>query len=107
MTIKILNLYAGIGGNRKLWTRDITSPCLTMIPGRAVRYGLIFSSQIPATFPFPNSRLEYLNQHKVYILMIISNTMRYEDLKMRMIEEGALEREPTAEEIVEELELKE
>jgi DNA (cytosine-5)-methyltransferase 1 len=23
MTIKILNLYAGIGGNRKLWTGDI------------------------------------------------------------------------------------
>jgi len=32
MTLKILNLYAGIGGNRKLWTGDIEVSAIENVP---------------------------------------------------------------------------
>lgn len=31
MTIKILNLYAGIGGNRKLWDGDIEVTAISRV----------------------------------------------------------------------------
>jgi len=38
MTIKILNLYAGIGGNRKLWTGDIEVTAVENVPEIAKIY---------------------------------------------------------------------
>lgn len=38
MTIKILNLYAGIGGNRKLWTGDIRVVAVELNPQIAAIY---------------------------------------------------------------------
>jgi DNA (cytosine-5)-methyltransferase 1 len=38
MTIKILNLYAGIGGNRKLWTGDIEVTAIENVPEIAKIY---------------------------------------------------------------------
>jgi len=38
MTIKILNLYAGIGGNRKLWTGDIEVTAVEIVPEIAKIY---------------------------------------------------------------------
>lgn len=38
MTIKILNLYAGIGGNRKLWSGDIEVTAIENIPEIAKTY---------------------------------------------------------------------
>jgi DNA (cytosine-5)-methyltransferase 1 len=38
MTLKILNLYAGIGGNRKLWTGDIKVTAVENVPGIAAIY---------------------------------------------------------------------
>jgi hypothetical protein len=41
---------------------------------------------------------------KIYILNIIMIIMKYEDLKQRMVEECLIEREPTADEILVEIE---
>jgi len=38
MTLKILNLYAGIGGNRKLWTGDIEVTAVENVPEIAKIY---------------------------------------------------------------------
>lgn len=38
MTIKILNLYAGIGGNRKLWTGNIDVTAIEIVPEIAKIY---------------------------------------------------------------------
>lgn len=38
MTIKILNLYAGLGGNRKLWTGDIKVTAVENVPEIAAIY---------------------------------------------------------------------
>jgi DNA (cytosine-5)-methyltransferase 1 len=38
MTLKILNLYAGIGGNRKLWTGDIEVTAVELDPKIAAIY---------------------------------------------------------------------
>lgn len=38
MTIKILNLYAGIGGNRKLWNGDIEVTAVELVPEIAAIY---------------------------------------------------------------------
>jgi len=38
MTLKILNLYAGIGGNRKLWTGDIEVTAIENVPEIAKIY---------------------------------------------------------------------
>lgn len=38
MTIKILNLYAGIGGNRKLWNGDIEVTAVEIDPKIAAIY---------------------------------------------------------------------
>ena len=42
MTIKILNLYAGIGGNRKLWTGDIEVTAVESVPEIAEIYKSLF-----------------------------------------------------------------
>ena len=42
MTLKILNLYAGIGGNRKLWSGDIKVTAVEIVPEIAAIYKEFF-----------------------------------------------------------------
>jgi DNA (cytosine-5)-methyltransferase 1 len=57
MTIKILNLYAGIGGNRKLWTGDIEVTAVENVPEIAKIYQDFF----------PNDKVIIVDAHQ-YLL---------------------------------------
>ena len=46
MTLKILNLYTGIGGNRKLWTGDIEVTAVEIVPEIAKIYQDFFPNDI-------------------------------------------------------------
>ena len=42
MTLKILNLYSGIGGNRRLWSGDISVTAIELVPEIAKIYKDLF-----------------------------------------------------------------
>lgn len=59
MTIKILNLYAGIGGNRKLWDGDIEVTAIELDPDICKIYQDLF----PADRVIIGDAKEYLLKH--------------------------------------------
>lgn len=62
MTIKILNLYAGIGGNRKLWNGDIEVTAVENVPEIAKIYQNFFPNDKVIVTDAHQYLLEHFNE---------------------------------------------
>lgn len=63
MTLKILNLYAGIGGNRKLWTGDIEVTAVELDPQIAKIYQNFFPKDKVIVGDAHQYLLEHFNEY--------------------------------------------
>lgn len=63
MAIKVLNLYAGIGGNRKLWPENVKVTAVELDPEIAAIYQQNFPNDIVIVGDAHQYLLDHLNEY--------------------------------------------